>query len=104
MVIPGKSSCLECLERAARREYPLYEEVAAWRGRSSVVDASVGPVSGLIGSLLACEALHLLTGAFNPASVNAALVLDLRTMTLTKESILPDRSCSACGDHAASTK
>ena len=69
MVIPGRSPCLECQESAIRREHPLYDELAAWRAKGETPDASVGPVSGVIGSLLASEAMHLLIGAFEPATV-----------------------------------
>jgi len=97
LVIPGESACLECLEGAVRREYPLYEELAAWRSRGELPDPSVGPVCGVIGSLIASEALHLLTEAFQPESVGQALMLDLRTMELRKQKVSMDASCRVCG-------
>jgi hypothetical protein len=87
---------LECLERKVRAGYPLYDELAAWRSHGQTPDASVGPVSGVIGSLLATEIMHFLIGAFRPESVGQALMLDLRTMELTKESFERDLDCPIC--------
>lgn len=99
MVIPGRSACLECLELATRRKHPLYGQVARWRSGRETPDASVGPVTGAVGSLLAAEALHLLLGAFQPASVGHALLLDLQTMELNREPVARDPGCSQCARH-----
>jgi molybdopterin-synthase adenylyltransferase len=96
LVVPHRSACFGCLEAAARRDYPLYDAIAEWRGKRETPDSSVGPVSAVIGSLLATEALHFLLGAFEPASVNHAVLLDLQTMALEKEHIVRDPECLAC--------
>ena len=96
MVIPGRSPCLECQESAIRREHPLYDQLAAWRAKGETPDASVGPVSGVIGSLLASEAMHLLIGAFEPATVGRTVMLDLRTMEMEWEDVLRLADCEAC--------
>lgn len=94
-VIPGETACHECVEAAAREEAPLYDEIAEWRSGRRMPDPSVGAVSGVIGSLVASEALHLLLGR-RPASAGAALLLDLQTMELRREAIERRRGCVAC--------
>jgi bacteriocin biosynthesis cyclodehydratase domain-containing protein len=51
----------------------------------------------VVGSMLAMEAIHLLTGASQPASVDTALFLDLRTMSLSRERVRRDPACPECG-------
>lgn len=96
MVIPGKTACHACLEAAVREEAPLYDEVATSRSRRCMPDPSVGAVSGVVGSLLAAEAVHLLLGRFRPSSAGAALLLDLQTMQLRREVITRRRDCREC--------
>jgi bacteriocin biosynthesis cyclodehydratase domain-containing protein len=95
LVVPGRTACHECLEIAARRDYPLYGELARWRGRGQTPDAGVGPVCGVIGSLLASEAMHFLAGR-EPASAGHALLLDLQTMELRREPVERQPDCDRC--------
>jgi molybdopterin/thiamine biosynthesis adenylyltransferase len=94
--VPGRSACLECQERAARRAYPLYDELAAWRQANPTVATTLGWASGLVGSLLAGEVVHLLTGVAEPATIGAAVTIDLRTLEVTRERVERDRDCSMC--------
>jgi bacteriocin biosynthesis cyclodehydratase domain-containing protein len=96
MVIPGVSACLECLERAARRDYPLYGELTGARVADAPPAATLGAASGLVGSMLAMEAIHLLTGGSRPASIDCALIVDLRSMALTREPVQRDPDCPCC--------
>jgi bacteriocin biosynthesis cyclodehydratase domain-containing protein len=104
MVIPGESACHECLEQAARGQSPLYDQVAEWRAQRQTPDCSVGPISGVIGSLLATEALHFLLGAFRPASVDHALLLDLRAMTLESQPVERQPDCPSCSAVASARR
>jgi molybdopterin-synthase adenylyltransferase len=97
MVIPGRSACLECQERHARGAYPLYDELAEFRTAKPADAATLGASSGVVGSMVAMEAIHLLTGEVTPASVDTALIFDLRTMELTREEVARDPGCTACG-------
>ncbi len=97
LVVPGETGCLECLEEEVRREYPHYDEIAAWRSDGELPDPSCGPVSAVIGSLLASECMHYLLGAFAPATVGAAISLDLRTMEFLNEPVTRWESCRTCG-------
>jgi bacteriocin biosynthesis cyclodehydratase domain-containing protein len=96
MVIPGRTACLECLERAARNSFPLYDELAEHRSKRPIPAATLGAASGVVGSLLAMEAIHLLSGAREPASLNRALILDLATMAMREEPISRDPACPRC--------
>jgi bacteriocin biosynthesis cyclodehydratase domain-containing protein len=95
MVVPGRSACLECIERHARNEHPLYAEAVAATPSPSTA-ASFASASGAAGSLLAMEALHLLTRSSTPASLGAALILDLRLMELSREAVERDPKCLRC--------
>lgn len=97
LVIPGVSACLECLETDARRTHPLYDEITAFRDRRQQPDPSVGPVSAVIGSMVASEVMHLLVGPDLPMSVGRALLLDLRSMELQRIAIPRDPGCRTCG-------
>lgn len=78
--IPGRSACLECIEAAHRARYPLYDEVAAFRASRERPTPTLGTASGLIGTLVATEILHLITGAHPPATLNRSLIVDLATL------------------------
>jgi bacteriocin biosynthesis cyclodehydratase domain-containing protein len=96
LYIPGETACLECQERAGRRAYPLYDELADFRrGRESYA-ATLGPASGLVGAAIGMEVLHRLTGAATPASAGAAIMLDLRTLESRREPIVRDHGCPEC--------
>jgi molybdopterin/thiamine biosynthesis adenylyltransferase len=77
--IPGRSPCLECVEADARERYPLAGEVAAFRSAHVRPAPTLGPASGVIGTLVATEILHALTGAHPPATLNRSLVFRLDT-------------------------
>ena len=96
LVVPGVSACLECLEADARRTHPLYDEIATYRDRRPRPDPSVGPVSAVIGSLIASEAMHLLVGSGSPASLGHTLLLDLRSMRMDRVEVRPDPECGTC--------
>lgn len=86
-VIPGETSCLECQEGGARRDFPLYDELADFRSRKPATASTLGAASGIIGSMIAMEIVHLVTGASPPATLGAAVMVDLRTMDSTTEAI-----------------
>jgi hypothetical protein len=47
------------------------------------------------------EALHLLSGAAEPATIDNAIVIDLRTLALGREHVERDDLCPACGPDRA---
>jgi bacteriocin biosynthesis cyclodehydratase domain-containing protein len=93
----GRTGCVECQERAARREHPLFDEVVALRRKRQTVAATLGPASAIVGGALAMETLHLLTGAAEPATLGAAVILDLRDFSVTRQAFARDPGCPRCG-------
>jgi hypothetical protein len=57
--------------------------------------STLGPASAVIGGLIGTELLHLLAGA-RPATLDVAVILDLRTLQLRRESIPRDPGCATC--------
>jgi bacteriocin biosynthesis cyclodehydratase domain-containing protein len=97
-VLPGETPCLECREAAAREEHPLFDELVAFRQRRHTRAATFGPACGLIGSLLAMEAVHHLAGVARPATLGRAVVVDLRTLAVTWEELTRHEACVCCLD------
>jgi bacteriocin biosynthesis cyclodehydratase domain-containing protein len=93
---PGCSACYECQLTEVRREHPLFDELCGWRREHPSPAATFGPACGLIGSLLANEAVNFLTGLCEPATLGRMLQVDLRTLALSWEPIAPDALCPVC--------
>jgi bacteriocin biosynthesis cyclodehydratase domain-containing protein len=96
LIVPGQTACFLCHEAALRRRSPLYDEVAAMRGTTSARAANSAPALGAVATLLATEALHHLSGVSTPATLGAAIMLDLRTLHTEREEREPDPDCD-CG-------
>jgi bacteriocin biosynthesis cyclodehydratase domain-containing protein len=95
--VPGRTACLECQEGAVRKGFPLYDELVEHRRHHAPVAATLGAASGLIGSLLAMEVIHWITGISEPATLGRGLVVDLRDFSNHWESVEPDPDCElAC--------
>jgi molybdopterin-synthase adenylyltransferase len=92
--VPGRTACLECQESAVRRGFPLYDELVAHRREHAPVAATLGAPSGLIGSLLAMEVIHWITGISEPATLGRGLVFDLRDFSSHWEAVEPDANCA----------
>ncbi len=97
LIIPGQTACLECLETEVRAGFPLFDEISRWRARKSTPDSSVGPVTALIGSLIAAEAMHFIVRSFEPSSVGTALLVDCQAMQVTRDLVKRDPECRICG-------
>ena len=91
--VPGRTACLECQEIAVRRGFPLYDELVEHRREHVPVAATLGAPSGLIGSLLAMEVIHSITGISEPATLGRGLVFDLRDFSNHWEAVEPDPDC-----------
>ncbi len=96
LVLPGRSACNECLERHAAANYPLYEELSTADARQIPPAATLGAASGVVGSLLAMEVIHHLTGVVSPATVNASFAVDLTSLEAILEPVPADPGCAAC--------
>jgi bacteriocin biosynthesis cyclodehydratase domain-containing protein len=94
--MPGRGACFACHERRLRRDFPLYAELADQRQREPPAATTLGPASGIIGTLLALEVLHLLVRSEPPATFDRALLIDMATLETHWEAIEPDPDCPAC--------
>ncbi len=93
VVIPGQTPCHECQEHAFRRDYPHYEDLIRHRTDRPADAATLGAASGTIGSLIAMEAIHHLTGAVDAATIGQAMIMDLRTLQVEFEPVEPNPQC-----------
>jgi molybdopterin/thiamine biosynthesis adenylyltransferase/SAM-dependent methyltransferase len=96
-VTPGRPGCLACLEEQARREHPLFDELAAWRRETANAAATFAPACALVGGMVAADVVHAITGLSEPATRGAALVVDIRTFEVTREPVQPREGCEVCG-------
>jgi molybdopterin-synthase adenylyltransferase len=94
--IPGRGACLACHETAVRRGFPLYDELATYRRRDPPRATTLGPASGLIGTLLGLEVMHLLASSNPPATHDRALLIDIGTFETRWETIERDLDCACC--------
>jgi molybdopterin-synthase adenylyltransferase len=92
---PGRSACFACHERALRDASPYYDDYVAQAQRSAPHSATLGPASGLVGAALGMELVHLLIGR-RPATLGAAITLDLRTFATNRTEIPLAAGCEAC--------
>ncbi|MEA2332916.1 MAG: sulfur-carrier protein adenylyltransferase/sulfurtransferase [Thermoleophilaceae bacterium] len=99
-VMPGRTACVECREAEARDQNPLFDELVAFRQSNDAVAATFGPACGLIGSLLAMEAVHHLAGVGPPATLGRAVLVDLRTLATTWEEAERHAECGCCAGFA----
>jgi molybdopterin-synthase adenylyltransferase len=95
--IPGRTGCLACQERAVRRDYPLYDRITEFRAGRPVVAATLGPASGIIGTAIAMDVVHHLTGIAEPATAGAGLTIDLRDWSIERAEVERDPDCPQCG-------
>ena len=96
--LPGRTACFECHERRLRASSPLYDELVRFRQASDEPAVTLGPSSGLIGTMVAGEVLHLLADPASVATAGRAMLLDMRTLQQRWEVIRRDPGCPACHD------
>ncbi len=92
-VQPGATACVRCLEAAWHRGNPLAAELERLRVAQPAPAATLGPACGLIGSIIASEALHWLTGLGMPATRGSVLTIDIRTFRVEHHPVARDPDC-----------
>ena len=97
LYVPGETGCHRCHEATLREQSPHFDEIAAYRRARAGGAATFGPASGLLGSQAAMDAVHQITGVCRPASHGAALMVDLRTLEITRTEVVRRRGCVVCG-------
>jgi bacteriocin biosynthesis cyclodehydratase domain-containing protein len=100
--LPGATGCLTCQEAAYRRRFPLFDAARAAISDDSPA-ATYAPACGLIGSLVANEAIAHITGLAPVACLGRSTVIDLTTLAVTHEEVPRDPDCEICGRDAVST-
>jgi bacteriocin biosynthesis cyclodehydratase domain-containing protein len=100
--VPGVTGCYLCQEAQLRAQSPLFDDVARYRSTHQSGAATFGPACGLLGSHAALDAVHQISGVCPPASLGAALMVDLRTLEVTRTPIARRRDCPVCA--TASTR
>ena len=93
----GRTPCLECQERQARREFPLYDELVAMRKANPPSTPITGPGAGMLGAAVANEVVAHLTGLHTPATLGAALIIDADAYSVDRRPLSPDPGCDRCG-------
>lgn len=97
LYVPGRTGCFSCQEIAWRREYPLFDVALEERRAKPPVAATLGPACELISGQVGLEVMHLLTGLAEPSTLGVAHILDLRTMEVEREEVVPEPECPVCG-------
>lgn len=98
--IPGVTGCHACQEADYRRRFPLFDAARAALNPDSPA-ATYAPSCGVIGSLVANEAIAHLTGLAPVACAGRAALIDLTDLTVTHEDVPREVGCPVCGDVAA---
>lgn len=94
---PGEGACFTCHERQLEEGFPLYRQLTEHRREHGTTATTLGPASGLVGSTIALEVLHLLAGASWPlATRDRALLIDMRTLETRWETINRYPDCATC--------
>ncbi|MCW3839758.1 ThiF family adenylyltransferase [Micromonospora yasonensis] len=97
---PGVTACFACEQRRAHANVPGYGAIMRYAMEhvgDRTVNPCTAPVSGLIGSLVALEAVKLLTGVAEPTILNRKLIFDLQTMQIRFNEGVKDPDCDVCG-------
>ena len=92
---PGRTACFACHETALRAASPQYDEYVAHAQTARVRSATLGPASGLVGTALGMDLVTLLIGG-SPATLGAAVTIDLRSLVTTREEVPRATDCPAC--------
>jgi hypothetical protein len=58
--------------------------------------ATTGPASGIVGQVIASEAMHRLSGLVRPATHGAVWTLDLRTLAGALTPVARRADCPVC--------
>jgi bacteriocin biosynthesis cyclodehydratase domain-containing protein len=97
LYVPGRTGCFACQETAYRRQYPLFDVAVEQRRAKPSPAATLGPACGLIGGQVGLDIMHLLTGLAEPSTLGVSHIIDLRTMEVQREPVVPEPGCPVCG-------
>jgi molybdopterin-synthase adenylyltransferase len=95
--VPGRSACHACHETQVCDSFPLYDQLAEHRRRHPPEAVTLGPASGVIGSLLALEVMHLVATDEPVSTQGRARLIDMRSLEAHWEAVERDPACRVCG-------
>jgi bacteriocin biosynthesis cyclodehydratase domain-containing protein len=95
--VPGQTGCYSCQERSWRARFPLFDALVRHRQGHPSPAATFGPACGLVGSQVAVDVVHYLSGVARPATLGAAVTIDLRTLAIERTEVERDPDCEVCG-------
>jgi bacteriocin biosynthesis cyclodehydratase domain-containing protein len=101
LFVPGVTGCYACQEATWRKEFPLFDALAAHRSGQPPAAAALGPTSLLIGAQVAMDVMHHLTGLRAPKSLGKAVMLNVCSMQVDVVPVLHAPECAVCGSAAA---
>ncbi|HEX2085547.1 MAG TPA: ThiF family adenylyltransferase [Solirubrobacteraceae bacterium] len=97
LYVPGVTGCFACQEAGWRERHALYDALDRWRRHRPSEAATFGPACGLVGSLVANDAVNHLTGLAEPASLGRGLLVDFNTLEREVEEVPRRAGCARCG-------
>lgn len=98
-VIPGKTACTRCFEKQLEIDNKIdSSRVKKLQVRNRKV-GSFGPLCALNASMVAMEAVKILTGCSEPANANRRGEFDVTTMSVSYTTYEKLDDCEWCGKH-----
>lgn len=94
--LPGTTGCHACQEADYRRRFPLFDAARAALNPDSPA-ATYAPSCGVIGSLVANEAIAHLTGLAPVACAGRAALIDMTDLSIRHDEVPRDPTCPVCG-------
>jgi molybdopterin-synthase adenylyltransferase len=96
LYVPGRTGCHACRRASLAPDDPLGAAILAGLASESPA-ATYAPTSALIGALVANDAIAYLTELHEPATLGAAIVIDVRTMEIQRSAVPRRADCLVCG-------
>jgi molybdopterin/thiamine biosynthesis adenylyltransferase len=94
--VPGETCCFACHENAMRAGFRHYDAITTQRTADVRPATTLGPASGVVGTLLAMEVMHLVGGTRPVATEGRALLLDMRTLETRWDAVERRPDCPVC--------
>lgn len=101
LLCPGRRPCSRCVRQRWLSQNAHREEALSYRRHRADCaprpDAFLAAHTAVVGGIAATECLETLAGG-SPRTEAAALVVELATMTLQREALLPVPDCPECAE------
>jgi bacteriocin biosynthesis cyclodehydratase domain-containing protein len=96
-VIPGQTACYRCFELRRQANLAQSDQPQAAPATPPSDAAAPGPMAAAVGSLLALEAMRLISRLALPQTMGAVLTLDFYATGITSHRVLRLPNCPDCG-------